>query len=103
MEGKIQAPTIGFSLVEKLNDKISSYAPVTASLGDDWQIGDIEDANVLIQNSLWLSVPLGRLGEHQQVLSLQERSQWAPNQRAQIDLIREKFDSLAVNVETHRT
>ena len=90
-------------LVEKLNDQISSYAPVTASLGDDWQIGDIEDANVLIQNSLWLSVPLGRLGEHQQVLSLQERSQWAPNQRAQIDLIREKFDSLAVNVETHCT
>ena len=92
---------ISSDLVAQLNRNITGYAPVSQSLGYDWQIGDIEDANVLIQNSLWLNVPLGRLGDYQQVTSLQERSQWAPNQRAQIDLIREKFDHLAENVETH--
>ena len=92
---------ISSDLVGQLNRRITGYLPVSASLDGNWQIGDIEDANVLIQNSLWLNVPLGRLGGYQQVTSLQERSQWAPNQREQIDLIRQKFVVLAENVETH--
>ena len=88
-------------LVGKLILEIPGYTPVSPTLDGNWQIGDIEDANVLIQNSLWLNVPIGRLGEYQQVTSLQERTQWAPNQREQIDLIREKFDLLAESVETH--
>ena len=53
---------IASDLVERLTNEITGYVPVSPSLGDNWQIGDIEDANVLIQNSLWLNVPLGRRG-----------------------------------------
>ena len=88
-------------LIAELHAGIQGFVPVTPTLQDDWQIGEIEDANVLIQNSLWLNVPLGSLGNHQQVLSLQERSQWAPNQLEQIELIRTKFDEMAANVVTH--
>ena len=90
-------------LVGQLNHGITGYVPVSPTLAGDWQIGDIEDANVLIQNSLWLNVPIGRLGGYQQVTSLQERTQWATNQRDQIDLIQGKFDLLADNVITHCT
>ena len=92
---------ISSDLVDQLNRQITDYTPVSGSLGEEWQIGDIEDANVLIQNSLWLNVPLGKLGDYRQVTSLQERSQWALNQREQIDLIGQKFDHLAKNIETH--
>jgi hypothetical protein len=64
-----------------------------------YRIGDIEDANVLIQNSLWLNVPIGQLEDHQQVTSLQDRQRWADNQIEQIRLIRTKFDSTANLIE----
>ena len=85
-------------LVDRLRQKIQNFVPVAPSLPEDYRIGDIEDANVLVQNSLWLSVPLARLGAHRQVASLQDRTQWAPNQREQIDLIGQKFNELATNV-----
>ena len=86
-------------LVDRLRREIQSFSPVAPGLPDD-RIGDIEDANVLVQNSLWLNVPLARLGAHRQVASLQDRTQWAPNQREQIDLIGQKFNELATNVES---
>ena len=65
---------------------------------DTYLIGDIEDANVLIQNSLWLSVPIGQLEHHQQVTDLQDRRKWAANQIEQIQLLQRKFTELAMNV-----
>ena len=100
MHGRV-SDAIRDDLVAQLTLEITGYVPVAPTLDDNWQIGDIEDANVLIQNSLWLNVPIGRLGHYQQVVSLQDRRQWAHNQREQIDLIGEKFDRLAENVETH--
>ena len=85
-------------LVDKLSQQITSYCPVAKDLSDNYRIGDIEDANVLVQNSLWLNVPIGKLGEHRQIAQLQDRTQWAPNQREQIDLIGGKFAELAHNV-----
>jgi len=78
-------------LVTTLTTKITSYAPVAKNIPAGYRIGDIEDANVLIQNSLWLSVPLGQLTDHQQVVSLYDRRKWAPNQEEQIKLLRSKF------------
>ena len=49
----------------KLTQHIGSFEPVANGLPDNYRIGDIEDANVLIQNSLWLSVPIGQLGDQQ--------------------------------------
>ncbi|MDZ4056092.1 ParA family protein [Hydrocarboniphaga effusa] len=85
-------------LVGALRGAITRYQPVAANLPAGCRVGDIEDANVLIQNSLWLSVPLSDLNQHQQVVSLRDRSKWADNQLEQIDLFRQKFSEAADNV-----
>ncbi len=90
---------INDDLVAKLREGIKAFQPVAAGLEGNYQIGDIEDANVLIQNSLWLNVPIGQLGEYGQVVSLQDRRTWAPNQREQIQLIGDKFDQTAKIIE----
>ena len=84
-------------LVPQLNT-ISGYDAVADNTIDNFRIGDIEDANALIQNSLWLNVPIGQLHNHQQVVNLQDRNQWAENQLAQIALIRGKFEETANHV-----
>ena len=85
-------------LIVSLNDQIHGYSPIATNGAPHSRIGDIEDANVLIQNSLWLHVPLGELMNHDQVVNLQDRSNWRPNQLDQINLLRSKFDQLAANV-----
>ena len=82
-------------LVGTLRNQISEYDPVSSSLPQDYRIGDMEDANVLIQNSLWLNVPLGDLDQHDQVTDLRDRASWADNQLEQIDLFNTKFDEAA--------
>ena len=99
MHGRLQQ-AVKDDLVGKLASKITTFAPVLADIRPNYQIGDIEDANVLIQNSLWLSVPIGQLDKHEQVVSLQDRRKWATNQIEQIELIRGKFDETAKRVET---
>jgi hypothetical protein len=78
---------------------ISEFAAVADNIPAEYRIGDIEDLNVLVQNSLWLHVPVGYLDAHEQVKSLRDRAKWADNQVEQILLIRKKFDELAGNVE----
>lgn len=85
-------------LVTTLGEKIKTYTPVAKSLPDNFRVGDIEDANVLIQNSLWLNVPLGELKKHEQVVSLRDRRKWADNQVEQIELFEKKFRETADNV-----
>lgn len=85
-------------LVQKLNSLITNYQPIPATLGAENKVGDIEDANVLIQNSLWLNVPLGQLHNFQQVKDLNNRANWAQNQVDQINLLRQKMEELADNV-----
>lgn len=92
------ARAINDDLVQVLHRAISRYRPVADGLPDHFRIGDIEDANVLIQNSLWLSVPLSDLNRHNQVVSLRDRRQWADNQREQIDLFRQKFSESAQSI-----
>lgn len=84
-------------LVQQLKYKIKSYDPVKKPRGQ-YKIGEIEDANVLAQNSLWLNVPLRQLSEHLQVKSLQDRGTWAENQIEQITLLGNKMDKLARSV-----
>ncbi|MGB3534448.1 MAG: AAA family ATPase [Microcoleaceae cyanobacterium] len=86
------------SLCKPLQDKIETYSSVANIDTEHLRIGDIEDANVLIQNSLWLNVPLGELEKFDQVASLQARRKWSPNQKEQIQLLKAKFSELADNV-----
>lgn len=85
-------------LCKYLRDKISQYDSVANIDTEYLRIGDIEDANVLIQNSLWLNVPLGELERFAQVASLQDRRQWSHNQIEQIQLLKEKYSELADNI-----
>lgn len=97
MHNKI-AEAVTADLCNPLESNISSYSPVAQIDTEHLMIGDIEDANVLAQNSLWLNVPLGQLKHYEQVVSLQDRRQWSPNQIEQIELLDSKFGELADNV-----
>jgi cellulose biosynthesis protein BcsQ len=94
------AEAIRDDLVKNLTKNVRSFQPVANNLPTNYRIGDIEDANVLIQNSLWLNVPIAELEPHGQVVSLQDRGQWAKNQIEQIQLIRGKFDETAAHIES---
>lgn len=85
-------------LVGPLRRDIGHYNPVAGNLPQNFRIGDIEDANVLIQNSLWLNVPLGDLDQHEQVTSLRDRTGWADNQAEQIRLFKQKFEEAAQQI-----
>ena len=90
---------IELDLVARLENTINKYDPI-AIAGPQYRIGDIEDANVLAQNSLWLNVPIKELHKHQQVTVLRDRIKWAENQIEQMQLIGKKFDEMAENVIT---
>lgn len=87
-------------LVRKLdNNNVLGYKAIASNIPERYQIGHIEDANVLIQNSLLQNVPLGELGKVKPVTTLQARSSWSPSQSNQICLLRSKFESLCQNIE----
>jgi hypothetical protein len=92
------ASAINDDLVNSLKKNISNYEPIAINSATNHQIGDIEDANVLIQNSLLLNVPLGSLDKHQQVIDLYNRQKWAESQLEQIKLIRTKFNETADHI-----
>lgn len=92
------AKAVEEDLVKELSTAITTFQPISKALPKNFRIGDIEDANVLIQNSLWLNVPLSNLDEHEQVISLRDRRKWAENQIDQIRLFKEKFGELADQV-----
>ncbi|WP_210413760.1 ParA family protein [Leptospira yasudae] len=86
-------------LITPLRAELGRYFdPIALHLPNNLRIGDIEDANVLIQNSLWQNVPLGQLSRFQQIEDLQNRNNWAQNQLDQITLIGNKFSELSDNV-----
>jgi cellulose biosynthesis protein BcsQ len=86
-------------LAGNLLKNVHGFPPIAKKLPANYRIGDIEDLNVLIQNSLWLHVPLGYLDSHEQIKLLRDRAKWAENQIEQIKLIRGKFNEIAENVE----
>ncbi|MBD4569354.1 transcriptional regulator, partial [Xanthomonas citri pv. citri] len=88
------------ALVVPLREKIRDYQAVLEGLPKNFQVGNIEDANVLIQNSIWLSVPLGELEKHNQVASLIARRAWNDTQIKQIRLFKEKFNENATMLIT---
>lgn len=93
------AAAIKDDLVARLQTHIAGYTAVGKIPASNFRIGDIEDANVLVQNSLWLNVPISQLHRHYQVVDLQDRRNWAENQIQQIHLIGSKFDEMARDVE----
>ncbi|WP_141591509.1 ParA family protein [Myxococcus sp. AB056] len=87
-------------LVNKLSTASTQlgYNPIASNLPSDFCVGTTEDMNVLIQNSLWQSVPIGRLDKVKQVTDLQNKRAWAPQQLTQISNLRGAYNTLAKNV-----
>ncbi|MFP2958249.1 ParA family protein [Myxococcus sp. 1LA] len=87
-------------LVAKIThaDSKISYNPIPNNLPADYCIGSTEDMNVLVQNSLWQSVPIGRLDKVRQLMNLQDKRSWAPDQEKQIKTLRAAYDQMATNV-----
>jgi len=84
-------------LIQVLRNKkdILTYDAVAVDVENGDAIGDIEDMNVLIQNSLWQNVPVSKLNTVKQITDLQARNAWAANQLDQIQRLGIKFDELA--------
>ena len=88
-------------LMKKLSDdKVISklYNPIADGLGNKPLIGEIEDMNVLIQNSLWQNVPISQLEHVQQIRALRDRGSWAPDQLKNIRKIGKAFKSMAQRI-----
>ena len=62
------------------------------------QAGEIEDMNVLIQNSIWQSIPVASLKDYRPMKTLQDKGSWAPRQIELINKIDTKFIELANNI-----
>ena len=75
------------------NPKIEKASNLTDSF-----IGDIEDMNVLVQNSIWQSVPVSQLGNFRPLKNLQDKGNWASNQKEQIMTLGNKFLAAADRV-----
>ncbi len=66
-----------------------------------YQIGTIEDMNVLVQNSIWQNVPVSQLENFRPVKTLQDKGSWASNQKEQIQNLKKHFDEMAIKVIQH--
>jgi len=87
------------SLAAELKAKIKGYNAVGKKVSGGYNIGTVEDMNVLMQNSLWLNVPASRLDEHKQVQDLTgNKKKWSEAQLTLIGKIRDQINSLADNV-----
>ncbi|MEH2273132.1 MAG: AAA family ATPase [Nostoc sp.] len=89
-------------LVETLENKIKEHPSVLKNTSfKHFQLGGIEDMNILIQNSMWLNCPIAILDRMEPVRNLQDRVQWSPNQLEQIQALKNSFLTIADRVIKH--
>lgn len=87
------------NLAQSLIDNVTGYKAVGSKSGAGFNIGAVEDMNVLMQNSLWLNVPAAKLDQHLQVQDLTGNKQkWSAAQLELIDKLKGQINSLADNV-----
>eukprot|EP01012_Entosiphon_sulcatum_P012834 TRINITY_DN18134_c0_g1_i2.p1 TRINITY_DN18134_c0_g1~~TRINITY_DN18134_c0_g1_i2.p1 ORF type:complete len:345 (+),score=17.48 TRINITY_DN18134_c0_g1_i2:145-1179(+) len=78
---------------------VKKYSAVAGLTNSDYNIGQVEDMNVLIQNSLWQSIPASKLDQHQQVKNLSgDKQKWSDAQLTLIRKIRTQIETIADNI-----
>lgn len=78
---------------------IKSYNPIRTTGVGSFNMGRVEDMNVLIQNSLWLNVPVSKLDQHQQVKNLSgDKQKWSEAQITLIGKLRTQINAVADNI-----
>lgn len=81
------------------NELINNVDIVKSSvLPSEYKAGEIEDMNVLIQNSIWQSIPVASLKNFRPMKTLQDKGSWAPRQLDLIGKLDVRFMELADNV-----
>lgn len=87
------------NLAEALKKGISSYSAVRSVSHGSYNIGMVEDMNVLMQNSLWISAPTAKLDLHGQVQNLSGNKQkWSESQLVLIGKVRTQISNIADNI-----
>ncbi|SDM87064.1 AAA domain-containing protein [Methylobacterium phyllostachyos] len=85
-------------LADGLKSNIGAHA-VRAVEDNDYSIGQVEDMNVLIKNSLWQNIPASKLADHQQVKSLTgDKQKWSEAQLVLIDKVAKQINNIAQNI-----
>lgn len=82
-------------LMAVLKENIQHYDPIADNVEGAPLIGEIEDMNVLGQNSLWQNVPISQLQHVQQIRDLRDRRSWSQDQLQLIKKLGQGFDSMA--------
>lgn len=86
-------------LAQSLNNNIKSYNPLMGKLAPDYNLGHIEDMNVIMQNSLWQNVPAAQLGRFLQVKDLTGgKAKWSAAQVKLIGNINAQISAIADNL-----
>lgn len=84
------------SLVQRLKSEITSYDPIIEIGVDRFNIGGVEDMNILAQNSLWQNVPAQKLDHFLQVKNLTgDKQKWSASQLTLIGEVRKQINSIA--------
>lgn len=88
------------NIAKSIKEEIISNTsiPNVSGLPVNYRIGEIEDMNVLIQNSTWQNAPVSQLENHHPLKDLQNKGNWSKSQFAQIDLLKNKFGEIADNI-----
>ncbi|HPL21810.1 MAG TPA: AAA family ATPase [Methanothrix soehngenii] len=93
---KIHHDNIATSIQENI---ISNPNIVSATgLPQNSKVGEIEDMNVLVQNSTWQNTPVSQLEAYHPLQKLQRRVNWSKSQVAQISMLGHKFEEIADSI-----
>lgn len=74
---------------------------VAKTLASPYQVGEIEDMNVLVQNSLHYNVPVSKLRDFKPMAHDGSTGGWSQNQKLLIERLGTKFDVLADMIIKH--
>lgn len=83
---------------DAIRDELARKVPIAANVQPEIPLGEVEDMNVLIQNSIWQSSPIAQLPKLSPIRSLTSTGAWAENQREQIKSIGKGFAEIADRV-----
>ena len=82
-------------LVGKLNQRRSEFSYDLVTNEDNFCLGEIEDMNVLVQESIWQNTPIPSLLTKKPTHGSYT---WATNQKEQIHLLTKKFKEITDNI-----
>ncbi|MBB3610942.1 AAA family ATPase [Rhizobium sp. BK602] len=87
------------ALVSDLKNNIGTYNAVLDFDLSGYNIGKVEDMNVIIQNSLWQSIPAHRMDSHLQVKNLTgDKQKWSKSQMKLIGEVRTQIQGIAKSI-----